>query len=245
MKKLALASILFASVFSMGMAMPQQQAADITAANAASAQATALPANVQAEVEAAEATGMIPQDSVRLRIIANSDSEADQTLKRQVRDEIIKAVADEVRGIDNPNDARQAIQKALPKFNEIARRVVKEKGYSYSVTTDYGMVPFPTKLYGDKVYPAGEYEALRIRIGEAKGQNWWCVLFPPLCFVDTANGDAVAKPMDAKQSAPITTVAVKNAQSGQEEEVQVRFALLDKLSGWWDSLKDSLSSLFA
>ncbi|HEU4965698.1 MAG TPA: stage II sporulation protein R [Bacilli bacterium] len=235
-KQLVLGAVVIASIFNMGMAKPQQQPTDITAVTeAADAEVVPLPANVATEVEAAKETGIIPQDAVRLRIIANSDSDADQLLKRQVRDEIIDAVALEVRGIDNPDDARTVIEAGVPKFNEIAKQVLADKGSDYAVTTDFGLVPFPTKLYGNKVYPAGDYEALRIRIGEAKGQNWWCVLFPPLCFVDKTNGDAVPKMMDEKKPAPITTVSVKNEQ-GEDEEVQVRSALFDKLSSLWDSV---------
>jgi stage II sporulation protein R len=180
-----------------------------------------------------EEEGLIPSEAIRLRIIANSDSEADQKLKRDVRDRIIQAVAEEVRGIEDEEVAREKIRAAVPKMNGIAKQVIAEQGYSYTVTTDFGLVPFPTKMYGDHVYPAGDYEALRIQIGEAEGQNWWCVLFPPLCFVDMANGDAVqAKDMEehAQPSEPITTIEVKDADNGEEKEVQVRSVLLDTIS---------------
>ncbi|MCX7569568.1 stage II sporulation protein R [Tumebacillus sp. DT12] len=185
----------------------------------------------------AEEEGIIPNESIRLRIIANSDDAADQQLKRDIRDRIIQAVAEEVRGIEDEELAREQIRLAVPRMNEIAAEVIAEQGYSYDVSTDFGLVPFPTKLYGDTVYPAGDYEALRIQIGEAQGQNWWCVLFPPLCFVDMANGDAVqAKDMDEETSEPITTVSVTDSADGQEKEVEVRSALFDTISGWFGSL---------
>lgn len=185
----------------------------------------------------AEEDGIIPNESIRLRIIANSDDAADQQLKRDIRDRIIQAVAEEVRGIEDEELAREQIRLAVPRMNEIAAQVIAEQGYSYDVSTDFGLVPFPTKLYGDTVYPAGDYEALRIQIGEAQGQNWWCVLFPPLCFVDMANGDAVqAKDMDEEKSEPITTVSVTDSADGQEKEVEVRSALFDTISGWFGSL---------
>ncbi|MGZ4112260.1 MAG: stage II sporulation protein R, partial [Tumebacillaceae bacterium] len=174
------------------------------------------------------------------RIIANSDDPADQKLKRDVRDQIIAAVAVQVRGTQNADEARAKIRAAVPEMNTIAEKVIKEKGYSYPVKTDFGMVPFPTKLYGDQVYPAGNYEALRIQIGKAAGQNWWCVLFPPLCFVDMANGDAVAQPKDMPEhkpaTKPLTTVNVLNASQGVQQKVEVRSALLDTLSGLWDKI---------
>ncbi|PWK16291.1 stage II sporulation protein R [Tumebacillus permanentifrigoris] len=186
-----------------------------------------------------DVTDTIPGDAIRLRIIANSDDPADQKLKRDVRDQIIVAVADEIRGLKDHDAIKATIANSVPEMNDLAAKIIAEKGYSYPVQTDYGNVPFPTKMYGDKVYPAGEYEALRIQIGEAAGQNWWCVLFPPLCFVDMANGDAVAQPKDMegkKQPAPITTVDVKDSADGHEQEVEVRSALVDKLSEWWDKI---------
>jgi len=204
---------------------------------AASTMAVEQP-KTKSELQAiAEEEGIIPNESIRLRIIANSDDAADQQLKRDIRDRIIQAVAEEVRGIEDEELAREQIRLAVPKMNEIAAQVIAEQGYSYTVSTDFGLVPFPTKLYGDTVYPAGDYEALRIQIGAAEGQNWWCVLFPPLCFVDMANGDAVqAKDMGEEKSEPITTVSVKDSADGQEKEVEVRSALFDKISGWFGSL---------
>lgn len=184
--------------------------------------------------------GVIPGDAIRLRIIANSDDPKDQKLKRDIRDKVIAAIAVDIRGTQTSDEARTKIKAAVPEMNKIAQEMIKKEGYSYPVITDFGMVPFPTKLYGDQVYPAGNYEALRIRIGKAAGQNWWCVLFPPLCFVDMANGDAVAQPKDMAEhkpvSKPITVVNVTNATNGGQQKVQVRSALLDWLSNLWDSL---------
>lgn len=184
-----------------------------------------------------DATDAIPGDAIRLRIIANSDDPADQKLKRDVRDQIIAAVAGEIRGLQDHDQIRAVISQSVPQMNELAAKIIAEKGYSYPVQTDYGNVPFPTKLYGDKVYPAGEYEALRIQIGNAAGQNWWCVLFPPLCFVDMANGDAVAQPKDMEgKKDPIAKVDVKDSEDGGEKEVEVRSALFDKVSEWWKKI---------
>jgi stage II sporulation protein R len=220
-----------AAVFTMGL----------SALLAGQGQGAAAPTKSELQ-QIVDEEGIIPEQAIRLRIIANSDDPADQQLKRDVRDEIIKAVAEEVRGVEDEDVARDKIRAAVPKMNEIAERVILSKGYAYDVNTDFGMVPFPTKLYGDRVYPAGDYEALRIQIGAAGGQNWWCVLFPPLCFVDMANGDAVAqaKDMDEQKSEQtsdaITTVAVMDADNGGEQEVEVRSALLDKITGFFRSL---------
>jgi stage II sporulation protein R len=220
-KRVAIAAMMAVSLWTTGFAV---QAAKVE------------PVETKAIVADDEANG-IPEGAIRLRIIANSDRPEDQQLKRDIRDEVIKAVGAELRGTKDENEAREKISQAVPKMNEIAARVIQEKGYSYSVKTDYGMVPFPTKMYGDKVYPAGEYEALRIQIGAAEGQNWWCVLFPPLCFVDMANGDAVqSAPKDMEATKVAATIEVTDAATGEEKEVQVRSKLVDKISEWWNEL---------
>jgi stage II sporulation protein R len=203
-----------------------QQAASVEAASVAEESA------VQVAVADEESAAAIPANAIRLRIIANSDAPEDQQLKRDIRDKVIAAVAEELRGVESDAAAREKIRAALPKFKAIAEQVIAEQGFAYAAATDFGLVPFPTKMYGSQVYPAGEYEALRIQIGAAQGQNWWCVLFPPLCFVDMANGDAVAQPkdMEAQQQAkPVATVEVENKPAGEPKEVEVRFALVDKI----------------
>ncbi|MCE0451241.1 MULTISPECIES: stage II sporulation protein R [Brevibacillus] len=161
--------------------------------------------------------GPIPQESVRLRIIANSDSVQDQWLKREVRDAIIAQMNTWADDIETLAEAEQVIQSQLPVLQQVVDKTIKERGFSYKAVVDFGEVPFPTKLYGSYVYPAGNYRAVRVQIGEAKGQNWWCVLFPPLCFIDMSNGDAVqAKPTPEPEQSEQTTVAVS-----EEKEVAV------------------------
>jgi stage II sporulation protein R len=136
-------------------------------------------------------SGPIPQQSIRLRIIANSDSVQDQWLKREVRDAIVAQMNNWVNDVRSYEEAKQLVAQKLPELQQLVDKTLRDRGFFYSAEVDFGQVPFPTKLYGSYVYPAGNYEALRVRIGEAQGQNWWCVLFPPLCFIDMANGDAV------------------------------------------------------
>lgn len=155
--------------------------------------------------------GPIPQESIRLRIIANSDSVQDQWLKREVRDALIAQMETWADDISSFEEAQEVVAANLPVLQEVVDKTVRERGFSYTAVVDFGQVPFPTKLYGSYVYPAGDYEALRVRIGEAKGQNWWCVLFPPLCFIDMSNGDAVA-------AATVTEEESSEAQTGRQSE---------------------------
>ncbi|MGO4346787.1 stage II sporulation protein R [Paenibacillus sp. MCAF9] len=144
------------------------------------------------QMDAAVAGGEIPQEAIRLRILANSDNPADQVVKRLVRDEIVKAMNSWVTGPQTIEEARQTILANMPEIERITAEVLKSRGFEYGSSAELGMVPFPTKMYGNQVYPAGDYEALRITLGEGGGQNWWCVLFPPLCFIDAVSGEASA-----------------------------------------------------
>jgi stage II sporulation protein R len=177
----------------------------------------------------------IPKDALRLRIIANSDSDADQALKRAVRDEVVVQVAKLVQGAQNATEARQRVIQAIPALQQTALAVADKHGYHYSVKTDVGSVPFPTKVYGNQVYPAGNYEALRITLGAGQGQNWWCVLFPPLCFVDIADGDAVPNTGGFPDLPPLETIQVPDA-NGQPTQVQVRLASADYGEELWKSV---------
>lgn len=128
-------------------------------------------------------------DSVfRLHIIANSDSSADQQLKLKVRDNIIEYMNTLTSSSSDKKDVISMVNNHLDSFKEIALNTIKENGYNYDVNIEIGNFNFPTKTYGDISFPAGNYDALRIEIGDAIGQNWWCVLFPPLCFVNSSTG---------------------------------------------------------
>ena len=129
------------------------------------------------------------EDSVfRLHVIANSDSVEDQNLKYLVRDNLLKFMNELCSNCTSKEEAINVTKQNKDKFQEIALETIKNEGFSYDVTVNIGNFEFPTKTYGDISLPAGYYDALRVEIGEAKGQNWWCVMFPPLCFVDISSG---------------------------------------------------------
>lgn len=124
----------------------------------------------------------------RLHIIANSDSKNDQELKLKIRDEIIKYMEEITISSNTKEEIKNISTNNITKFQEIAENVILENGYNYSVNVEIGNYYFPTKKYGNISLPAGNYDALRIEIGDAIGQNWWCSLFPPLCFIDISSG---------------------------------------------------------
>ncbi len=124
----------------------------------------------------------------RLHVIANSDSKEDQDLKYIVRDNVLQYMNSICKDACSKQDAINIANEHLDDFRDIATKTIKDNGYNYDVTVEIGNFSFPTKNYGDISLPSGFYDALRIKIGEAKGQNWWCVMFPPLCFVDVSSG---------------------------------------------------------
>ena len=124
----------------------------------------------------------------RLHVIANSDSEDDQNLKLKVRDNVIKYMNTLCSKTTSKEEAIEIANAHLNEFKKIALNTIKENGYNYDVNISIDNVFFPTKTYGDISLPEGYYDALRIKIGKAEGKNWWCVMFPPLCFVDVTSG---------------------------------------------------------
>jgi len=131
------------------------------------------------------------EDLIRLHVLANSDSVADQQLKLKVRDGIIAYLAPYFEHTMQKADAEQIVLEHKEQLIQIAQQIIAANGADYSVDLQLGMFDFPIKAYGSLVLPAGKYEAVRVLIGKAEGQNWWCVLFPPLCFVDITNATAI------------------------------------------------------
>ena len=128
------------------------------------------------------------RDSVlRLHVIANSDSLTDQALKMEVKDQIVKTMQNEFGAVQSQQEARQLAVQNKAVLEEAARQVISDYGYSYPVQVEVGEYDFPTKTYGNFVLPQGSYEAVRVVIGAGQGQNWWCVLFPPLCLVSSSD----------------------------------------------------------
>ena len=134
---------------------------------------------------------------IRFHVLANSDSEEDQQLKLKVRDAVIDYLQPKLRDSKSINESERIILEEEGNLINICRDVIEKNGYNYDVHIDLGYSKFPTKQYSSVVLPAGEYKALRILIGKGQGKNWWCVMFPPLCFVDKQN-NVIDKETDAK-----------------------------------------------
>lgn len=127
--------------------------------------------------------GEIRQDVLRMHVIANSDSAEDQAVKLKVRDAVLEAGEDLFDGTLTAEGAEQVLDSDIERLQNAAQNVLTENGFDYGVRVEIGKDYFNTRTYdGEVTLPAGEYEAVRVILGEGKGQNWWCVMFPPMCL---------------------------------------------------------------
>lgn len=122
---------------------------------------------------------------IRFHVRANSDDERDQALKIKVKDAVVKYLETRLDDAQNLDEARKILYYDSNFIKDTALKVVRSEGYDYDVKVYFENTYFPMKTYADMTFPPGEYEAFRVDIGDAEGKNWWCVLFPPLCFVDS------------------------------------------------------------
>ena len=129
----------------------------------------------------------LAQKVLRFHVLANSDSDEDQELKLQVRDAVLEYMEENMPEEDSADAVKDWARTHIDEIEDVSRGVIAEDGADYPVSAAVTTCWFPDKSYGDVTFPAGNYEALRIEIGEAEGHNWWCVLYPGLCFMDTVN----------------------------------------------------------
>ncbi|MBT2726622.1 stage II sporulation protein R [Bacillus sp. ISL-75] len=179
---------------------------------------------------------VIPGEAIRLRILANSDFEEDQAIKRKVRDAVNAQITLWVQDLTSMEKARTVIKSKLPEIQAISEQVVRDQGSDQSVKVEFGKVQFPTKLYGQFLYPAGEYQAILITLGSGEGANWWCVLYPPLCFLDFSNGVAVSDGFEGEKKAKAKTVTP--AKSEEKVEKAKTVATVEKVKEEASSVED-------
>ena len=162
----------------------------------------------------------------RLHVIANSNSQEDQTLKLKVRDSLINYMNNICSDCSTKQEAINLAKEHKDEFQKIAEQTIIENGYNYCVNININNFYFPTKNYGDISLPAGYYDALRVEIGEAKGENWWCVMFPSLCFIDVSNGivDDEAK-INLKENLEDESYNIISDNSNKE--VKFKFKLIE------------------
>ncbi len=125
---------------------------------------------------------------IRFHVLANSDSEEDQNLKLKVKDAVVNYLEPYMSESESLDESRKILENHTDDIMDVANEVIVSEGYTYSVNAYFCEDFFPTKSYGDVTLPAGDYTAFRIEIGAHEGKNWWCILYPPLCFVDATYG---------------------------------------------------------
>ncbi len=162
----------------------------------------------------------ISNNVLRLHILANSDSEADQALKLKVRDAILEAGESAFSGAENVEEAEKRILANSDELLAVAESVIQEEGYDYGVTFEITNDSFPTRTYGDVTLPAGEYRAVRMVIGEGEGKNWWCVMFPALCLPGAS---------ETSLDAVLSEDEIELLQS--DPEIDVRFKIAEVFEG--------------
>ncbi len=162
---------------------------------------------------------------IRLHVIAADDSETEQAVKLEVRDAVLAVLEPQLQGLADSASARATVENALPQVEQAARSVAGGRQVTVSLTEEY----YPTRVYADFSLPAGRYQSLRVILDEGAGQNWWCVVFPPLCL--QASGSEPALPASAGLEAQDIAL-ITEADSGYE----IRFQLLE----WWGQFQNWL-----
>ena len=173
------------------------------------------------------------QKVLRFHVLANSDSREDQALKLKVRDQVGTLMAEKLKDADSLKDSEQIVKANLNVIEDCAAKVISAEGYDYSVSAALENCMFPEKTYGAYTFPGGDYEALRVVIGSGEGHNWWCVLYPSLCYTDSLNA---VVPESSKQTLSCLldqddygALLPRREKDGKKPEVHVRFRLLDLL----------------
>jgi len=171
----------------------------------------------------------VPENNlIRLHVIANSDAPYDQKVKLLVRDEVIKFMAPYFKDAQTVEEARKTVLEQLPEIKKAADACLASLGQDYQAKAELGSFNFPAKAYGDFVLPSGRYEAVRVVLGEGKGRNWWCVLYPPLCFIDISSTLAVNV-----RDLPEGGDGVRQVNA-QPVHVEVRFKLLEEVQDFFE-----------
>ena len=179
---------------------------------------------------------------IRFHVIANSDTDEDQNLKLKVRDKVVEALSEKLSNVNSLEEAENVLEENIDYVNEIAKEVIEENNYTYEVTTMLSYENFPDKVYGDCVFPQGNYEAFRVIIGEGKGQNWWCVMFPSLCFVDESKNSVDSSDLkeeieniEPKNNETINEDKEKNKESSNVNNgVKFKFKIVEVINNIFD-----------
>ncbi|HDK7166843.1 TPA: stage II sporulation protein R [Clostridium botulinum] len=166
---------------------------------------------------------------IRFHVLANSDSIEDQSLKLKVKDEIIKHMMPKLDKSNSIDESRKILKENDKEIKKIAENIINKNGYKYSVNTYLGQEQFPIKTYGNITLPQGQYEAYKIVIGNGQGQNWWCVMFPPLCFVDVTKGEVSTKETEQKMKKVLKEEELKSINNSKNS-YEIKFKVVEEIN---------------
>lgn len=170
----------------------------------------------------------ISRGVIRLHVIAHDDTKEEQSLKLSVRDRILKE-GNDIYGTQSDKEKIRSLTAAnLNRFKRAAADEIRKNGYEHPVEVTFGKCDFPEKVYGDMCLPAGSYEALVVKIGSAKGHNWWCVMFPPLCFVN----ESCDKTTSETKNAMIDNIGKDAFEMISTDKPKIKF----KVYEWWKEI---------
>ena len=175
----------------------------------------------------------LSENMVRFHVIANSDEAYDQELKLKVRNAVLAETAEVTAGVADKKEAVMAVNKHKSRIIGAAEQVIKDNGYNYKVRFEYGNYFFPEKKYDNLELPSGRYDAVRIKIGKAEGQNWWCVMFPPLCISEDSTAALDERAMEYLRQ-KLTPDEFELVKSGKSAPVVVRFRIVDAVMKLWE-----------
>ena len=183
--------------------------------------------NMAKQVEAVDYQQGMAEEILRFHVIANSDSEDDQALKMKVKEEVVEYVSTLTACGEDLESTKYILSLYLEEIKEVAEQVIREEGYTYEVKVELTESYFPIKTYGEAVFPAGVYDALKIQIGKAQGKNWWCVLYPNLCFVDSAYGVLEEEQKEMLQNV-LTEEEYESIFNTSSDKIKISFKLFSK-----------------
>lgn len=162
---------------------------------------------------------------IRFHVIANSDKDEDQKIKLEIKDKIINYIYPFLQKSNSIENSRNILNSQKENILNIASEILLESGYNYKANIEFSRENFPEKSYGNIILPQGEYEAFRIILGDGKGKNWWCVMFPPMCFIDVTKGK-----IEEDKSKEELDAVIENANRSQNNDtnnIKIKFKILE------------------
>ena len=171
----------------------------------------------------------IAKEIIRFHVVANSDTNVDQEVKLAVKDQVVHYMQGKLAGAKTKKEAKHIMKKEIPQMKHIAQKTLRKEGYDYSCDVVYHQREFPIKVYGDLTFPAGKYEALDVVLGNAKGKNWWCVMFPRTYSI---------VPDNSKEKLQNVLTKEEYETISESETLKVQYAF--KVKEWWNSAKEQI-----